>query len=130
MQPEADSSARLSEARDLLAAWQDGLVQDDAVVAWADDMIERASPASLPEWLLDLSMFGPLKCMKRPSSDFIAVPSQAFRLALALRARLLDLRSYSQVQTFAKWAANACIGEDLDDPIVQFGYQLNHLWCD
>lgn len=122
--------ALVDDARDLLAAWRDGLVRDDDLVAWADDVLKELPSASVPEWLLDLAMYGPVKCTNRPSSDFIIVPASGFARALALRASVLDLGDSSQVEAFVEWAARACMGENLDEPAVKFGYHLDHFWVD
>jgi hypothetical protein len=120
----------LDEARDLLAAWRTGSARDEAVVRWADDLIEEMPVGSPPEWLLDLSLYGPAKCMRRPSSDFIEVPVPSFVRALGVRASLLTMDDVTQVERFVEWASGACMGADLELPEVQFGYQLDHLWGD
>jgi hypothetical protein len=88
------------------------------------------TPGSEPEWLLDLVMYGPARCTSRPSSDFIAVPFPTFLRACSLRANVLNLDDTREVEVFVKWASRACMGDDLDEPAVQFGYQLDHLWGD
>jgi hypothetical protein len=125
-----DGAELLADARDLLAAWREGLARDGAVVAWADEVIVEMPSSAIPEWVLDLSMFGPVKCMSRPSSEFIAVPVPTFRRAVAVRAFVLDLRDTHQVQTFVEWIAGACMGENLEDPIVALGYYVDHLLDD
>jgi hypothetical protein len=42
----------------------------------------------------------------------------------------LNLDDTREVEVFVKWASRACMGDDLDEPAVQFGYQLDHLWGD
>jgi hypothetical protein len=125
-----DSPSLVEEGRDLLSAWREGLVDAAQVVAWADSIIQESVPAAIPEWILDLSMFGPARCMSRPSSDFIAVPVSPFRRAFALRVSVLPVQDDDQVRMFVRWCARASMGQDLDDPVVQFGYHLEHLWCD
>jgi hypothetical protein len=120
----------LDEARVLLGAWSEGLVGEDAVVTWADSVIADLPTESLPEWLLDLSMYGPARCMARPSSEFIHVSRLPFLTGLALRASTLNVEDAEAVRAFVIWASHACMGDDLDHPAVQFGYQLDHLWGD
>jgi hypothetical protein len=128
MSQSRDSEGILEEARDLLAAWRTGSARHEAVVRWADELVEEMP--SPPEWLLDLSLYGPEKCTSRPSLDFIEGPVPSFIRALGIRASLLNMDDVAQVERFVEWASGACMGGDLELPEVQFGYQLDHLWGD
>jgi len=41
---------------------------------------------------------------------------------------MLDSHSEPEVNNFIKWAAVKYMGDDLDDPIVIFCYQLEDVW--
>jgi len=120
----------IDDGRLILAAWRDRLVSDSSVVSWADRVIESSLPEDLPEWLLDLSMRGPARCMAGSSSEFLDVPFLPFLEIFAIRACLLDLKATGQVDAFIEWISRSAMGEDLDVPEVKFGYQVEHLWCD
>ena len=120
----------LDDARKILAAWDQRVLDDETVVAWADDVIEHTNAADIPAWLLDLSVCGPTKCTARPSADFIWLPPLSFSESFGLRARVLDLGSDTAVEEFVEWLSRACIGESLDLPEVRFGYDVEHLWGD
>jgi hypothetical protein len=77
----------LEQARQILGAWRERLVSDQSVVNRADKEIQSTPPAELPEWLLDLSIRGPARCMAGPSSEFIEVPFLPFLEHFALRAQ-------------------------------------------
>jgi hypothetical protein len=130
MAPNPSTMAFLNDAFDLIYAWRVGLTSSEAVVEWADHQIAATLPEDLPEWLLDLSMYGPDKCMRRPSRDFIEVPTWSFERALAIRARLLNVEDDAQIEQFVRWVSRACMGHDLDARAVQFGYELEHVWGD
>ena len=47
-----------------------------------------------------------------------------------LRALRLDSGDSPEMSCFVNWVAGACIGENLDNELVKFGYQIDHLICD
>lgn len=118
------------DARYVLAAWQERLITTKQVVRWADGAIGATAEQPIPRWLLDLSAEGPEVCRRRPSSDFLDVPDFGFGMGLAIRSSMLDKTDAAQMASFVSWISRACIGEDLSQPEVQFGYQVDHLWCD
>ena len=120
----------MGEAQGILGAWREHLVSDQQVIEWADRVIEVTRAEDIPEWLLDLSTFGPARCAARPSSDFIEIGSLPFSRSFALRAHLLNPNRTVQVARFVEWLSSAVIGEDLGDPLVRFGYEVEHLYSD
>jgi hypothetical protein len=120
----------IDDARLLLAAWRERLVSDAEVIAWADRMLERVPVSDLPSWLLDLSVEGPARCMSRAASEFLEVSNLSFCDSFMIRARRLDLDAADELDDFVKWTSGACMGEDLEQPEVRLGYQLDHLACD
>jgi hypothetical protein len=113
----------------ILALWQTGLLSSSAVVGWADAEIRRSNQPS--QAVIDLSLYGPEQCLKRPLSEFPARPATLnYVQEFALRALAVSLPSYESVLSFANWASRYCMGEDLSDPIVALGYQLDHLLDD
>src|SRR4029078_7554216 len=85
---------QVDDARKVLAAWQDDLVTDSEVAAWAAELVDATPVADLPEWLLALSMYGVREYMCRPKSEILEVPFLAFAERLTLRA-LPHLRTVS-----------------------------------
>lgn len=130
MAPNPSTMAFLNDAFDLIDAWREGLASSEAIVEWADRQIAATPTDDLPEWLLDLSMYGPDKCMRRPFQDFIEIPTLSFERAFAIRARLLNVEDDAQIDQFVRWVSRACMGHDLDARAVQFGYELEHVWGD
>lgn len=118
------------DARLILGAWRERLVSDSSVVSWADRIIESRPPEDLPEWLLDLSVLGPARCMARPSAEFLYIPFFSFLENFAVRAGLLDLEAPRAVEAFVEWISHAAMGEDLNVPEVKFGYYVEHLLSD
>jgi len=114
---------------DTLGLWVSGLLTTGQVSDWAGSEIARLDQP--PPELIDLVMDGPEACLKRAQADF---PPRATRLPyvdeFALRAIALDLAADDAVQSFADWASRRCLGGDLKEPLVLFGYQLDHLLCD
>lgn len=117
----------LVDQRDrVLAVWDAGFLSDEQVSDWAERVLMALQdPSQIPSWLLDLVERGPDGC--RELAGFGWPGRLDYRSQFSLRAVALDLASDDAVSEFAAWAARACIGEDLDDPVVQIGYHLDHL---
>ena len=112
-----------------LALWVSSYLSSAQVVEWATKELERLD--NPPPELLDLVTDGPERCLKRPAYDFRARPENLnYVQQFALRATRTRLDSDASVLKFAEWAARNCIGEDLDLPLVSFGYQVDHLLDD
>lgn len=114
---------------DTLGLWVSGLLTSQEVVDWAGEAIARLDHP--PTELIDLLLDGPQICLKRAFADF---PLRATRLSyideFAVRAMGLDFAADDAVHKFSDWASRYCSGEDLADPWVLLGYQLDHLICD
>jgi hypothetical protein len=110
----------------LLALWEDGVVKADQVVRWADQQIALGDPKSFPTWLIELSLYGPGACWKNPLLQLPQPVSLSFSDRFALRAVSLQLDDSSSVQAFVAWVARAAMGEDLELPDVQLGYEVDH----
>jgi hypothetical protein len=115
--------------KDTLDLWVSGLLTAQDVTEWAGREIARLDDP--PAELIDLAIDGPEVCLKRAQCDF---PLRATKLRyvdeFAVRAVGLDLSAAGAVRMFADWASRSCMGEDLSDPLVVLGYQLDHLLCD
>jgi hypothetical protein len=120
----------IEDAQLILGAWRERLVTDASVISWADRVIASMAAAELPEWLMDLSVRGPARCMAGPSNEFLEVPFLAFLESFAVRVSLLEVDATGQVDAFIEWISRAAMGEDLDVPEVKFGYQVEHLLGD
>ena len=126
MQPLLDSQISI-----LLSLLDDGVISETDVVQWADQQIESAPDAkSLPAWLLELSLHGPEECRRRREFDLPWPADLSFAERLAARAERVDINSYESLLTLARWASRACMGDDIEDEAVAFGYQLDHLLDD
>jgi len=110
----------------VLTLWEIGVLSSDDVIAWADSQIVASvNPESI---LFDLSLYGPEVCLKKPMGEFPADPQRlSFIEEFSVRALVADLSSDETLLQFAKRVASSAIGEDLDEPFVRFGYQLDHL---
>jgi hypothetical protein len=99
------------------------------VVRWADAQVVAADHP--PQEVLDLSLDGPEKCLRRAEADFPARPvCLSFSQAFALKAITTRLESEDSVLDFAEWVSRGAMGEDLSLPEVALGYQLDHLLSD
>lgn len=116
----------IDDARWILAAWRDRLLDDDDVRAWTLEAIDSTPAADLPAWLLDLCTLGATACMTKPSADFMWVPFLEFRSAFSLHLQACNLGVRTEVDALVAWICGACIGEDLDQPEVKLGYLLDH----
>jgi hypothetical protein len=99
---------------------------DGEVRAWAWTRVGlEASPS---QEVLELASDGPTTCLKRSSADF---PPRHVELnyeqEFSLRAVRTALDSEDSILDLAKWAAKRAMGEELTDPLVQLGYQWDHL---
>ena len=92
------------------------------IVAWADAEILKSKDSSdLPDWLLDLSQYGPDRCVLRPESEFLPRRFLGFAEMFACRVARLDLADEQAMSKFACWIKRACLGEDLEKPEVALG---------
>lgn len=111
----------------VLALWEEHVLSDADVVAWADQRIAEAETSSYPEWLLALSLHGVVRCSKDPRLVLPQPRELSFTEHFAVRAATLDLGDTVQVDSFARWAARRAMGEDLSLPEVILSYTLEDL---
>jgi hypothetical protein len=110
-----------------LFLWKIGLVSSESLVAWVDSKI--ISSVNPEHELVELSLNGPDVCLKRPSYDFLARPAPlSFSDEFCLRAAVLDVFSEDTANAFVEWATCYCMGENIEDPLVMFCYELEDLW--
>ena len=113
----------------VIALWKIGILSSEEVVAWADREILGSECA--PQEVIDLSVYGPAKCMRNPEFEFhagfVALP---YATEFALRAAALLLSSTESVMDFCRWCARAAMGEERQSPEVSFGYKVDHLLYD
>jgi len=105
------------------------MVSTDFVTSWADsELLQSDNPS---KDLIALSLDGPEKCLKLPIDEF---PSHPIRLTFieefSLRVLRTNLHSVNSILVFAKLVSRHAMGEDLEDPAVMFGYQVDHLLND
>jgi hypothetical protein len=106
-----------------LSLWKLGLVCSEELITWIDAHIGVSDNPD--EALVQLSLDGPDTCLKRPIYEFPFRPIDlTFTEEFGLRASALNIRSEFEVNNFIQWATVKCMGENLDDPIVIFCYQL------
>lgn len=109
--------------------WVSSLMTSDEVIQWASKEVARLEQP--PMELFDLVSDGPERCLKRSSSDFARRPTHlSFVEEFAVRACALSFDSDEAVLKFADWASRQCMGEDLSDQIVKFGYHLDYILGD
>jgi hypothetical protein len=112
-----------------LALWVSSLMTSDEVIQWASKEIARIDQP--PMELFDLVSDGPERCLKRSISDFSPRPTHlTFVEEFSIRACALSFDSDESVLKFADWASRRCMGEDLSDSMVKFGYHMDHLLDD
>lgn len=110
-----------------LSLWKIGFVSSEELIAWVDAQIQMSDNPD--EFLVQLSLNGPETCLKRPIYEFPIRPIElTFTEEFGLRVSMLDSQSEPEVSNLIKWATVKCMGEDLDDPIVIFCYQLEDVW--
>jgi len=111
----------------VLAWWLIGCIKAEEVVAWADRMIQKAgSPESLPYWLMELSLQGPEPLYRSPDRDLPRPKQMSYSEEFRARVECTNPNDDESVGRFAKWAAGAAMGEDLDAEEVRVGYAIEH----
>ena len=124
MVPDEGRSMLTDRANLILDAWDEQVIAEDDVRCWAEaELLAIGDVRSTPSWLQDLVQHGP-----RPFADVGHDwrRSPGFRARFAMRAIRLDLGDRSSVAGFARWVRAAAMGEDLADPEVQLGYEVDH----
>ncbi len=109
----------------IVGLWFEGFFNEKEVVAWADKNILEMDD-DIYDPLIELSLKGPVQCVKKPSYEFPSRKEFSFRERFAIRLTKLDLANHEDVKNFVTWVARNAMGEDHDTPEVQFGYQLDH----
>jgi hypothetical protein len=111
--------------------WKLGIASEDDIIAWADARIRESEKPDMR--LIDLSTLGPKHCDKLPWEEFPATPLLLpFPVAFSAFAPTLDLADDDALLAFARWASIECVSTDgwNGHPIVDFGYQVDHLRVD
>ncbi len=110
----------------VLTLWRYGHMTEEEVTGWAWNQV--ALEATPIQELLDLAADGPMRCLKRAAADFSARPVElTYEQEFSLRAIRTEPDSEDSVLRLATWAAKRAMGEELSDPLVQLGYQWDHL---
>lgn len=114
----------------MLTLWVIGILNDTSVRDWAWFEIARIDRPS--NELIELATEGPRRCLLRGTADFTPRPATlSYTEEFALRAMGTFFNREQSVMKFAEWASRACIGQNnLSDPMVSLGYQLDHLLND
>jgi hypothetical protein len=115
----------MSNIESVLALWREEMMTDSEVIAWADRRITRDMHPSA--YLFELSLLGPSVCSKKPSHEFPAARTLTFKERFALRGARLDLGSDEEVVRFIDWVSGECMGQDLNQPEVLFGYRVEEM---
>lgn len=120
----------MSKIETLMALWLDGYISEEYVVNWADDCIRNSN--EYDEHIALLSLKGPKFCSQMPQYEFPKARRFTYDEELALRLGNLDIENENEKLTFVRWVSGRCMGEDLDNPKVMFGYMVDHLFneCD
>jgi hypothetical protein len=114
----------IDRANLMLDAWDDGLITDEAVRSWAGtELLAIVDSRQVPVWLLDLVQYGP-HALTDVGLEWRR--ASGFGLRFALRATRLDLQERSEVEAFVRWLGRAAMGQELSDPEVRLGYQVEH----
>jgi hypothetical protein len=110
----------------VLTLWCYGHIADGEVTRWAWAQVALQDKPS--EELLDLATDGPIRCLKRAAADFSPRPIKlTYEQEFSLQAVRTEADSDDSTLRLAIWAAKRAMGEDLSDPLVQLGYQWDHL---
>jgi hypothetical protein len=114
----------------MLTLWSLGILNDTFVCDWASFEIARIDRPS--NVLIELATKGPRQCLLRDTADFSPRPATlTYSEEFSLRAMGTFFDREQSVAKFAEWASRACIGQNnLSDPMVSLGYQLDHLLND
>ena len=110
----------------VLTLWRYGHMTEEEVTGWAWNQVALLDTPS--QDLLDLAADGPKRCLKRTEADFSPRPVElTYEQEFSLLAVRTAPDSESSVLRLATWAAKRAMGEELSDPLVQLGYQWDHL---
>jgi hypothetical protein len=119
----------MRSVENMLGLWASGLLSSQALVDWAGVAVARVDECQ--QELFDLVTYGPELCLKRAQYDFAPRPApMSYLQQFCVRAVETELDLTVSALAFANWASRYCMGEELSEPAVSFGYQLDHLLCD
>ncbi|WP_417706560.1 hypothetical protein [Rheinheimera aquimaris] len=112
----------------ITSLWREGFYSSEEVVTWADRKILELD--DLPEALMELSLKGPERCLKKPIYEFPQPLNLDFVQRFSLKVVKLSLESDKEVEDFIRWASVEAMGEDINLPEVYFCYYLEDIWQD
>jgi hypothetical protein len=97
----------------VLALWEEDIMAEREVIAWADEKI--LSMDSPSHDLIELSLHGPSECVKKPEYQFPTRPAKlSYSQRFALKASTLDTSSDSAVKDFVIWICRNVLDVDLN----------------
>jgi hypothetical protein len=114
----------------VLALYNLKLLTNEEVIEWADkQLMDDTEPF---DFISELSLRGPGKCMKMPEYDFPRAREFSYLEEFSFRLVKLAENYDLQVDNFVQWVSRAAMGLDFDQREVHLGYLVDHyfLECD
>lgn len=114
----------------VLALYNLKLLSKEEVIEWADQqLMNEAEPF---DFIIELSLRGPDKCMKMPEYDFPRAREFSYIEEFSFRLVKLSENYDLEKDNFVQWVSRAAMGLDTDQREVHLGYLVDHyfLECD
>ena len=112
----------------VLALYKLKLLSNEEVIEWADQQLMNETEPF--DFISELSLRGPDKCMKLPEYDFPRAREfsyiEEFSLRLVKLAENYDLEAYN----FFQWVSRAAMGLDIEQREVHLGYLAEHYFLE
>lgn len=116
----------------VLLLWRLVLLSEDEFADWLNArVLEMDSLGHMPDWFFTLLDHGPERCLKLSSREFdLPWLGLDFDIRFCARLHRARLESDEELEAFMDWLIRASHGEDVEDPAVTLGYQLDHFAFD
>jgi hypothetical protein len=114
----------------VLALYNLGFLSEVQVIEWADEQLMKESESF--DYISELSLKGPVKCIKYPELDFPRPRELSYIEEFSLRLVRLSENYDLEVENFVQWVAGASLGLDIKQREIHLGYLADHyfLECD
>lgn len=114
----------------VLALYNLQLLSKEEVVEWADQQLINETESF--DFIYELSLRGPDKCMKMPEYDFPRAREFSYIEEFSFRLVKLAGNYDLEIDSFVQWVSRAAMGLDIDQREVHLGYLVDHyfLECD
>ncbi|WP_448554575.1 hypothetical protein [Thalassotalea montiporae] len=112
------------DCRKLLSYFDAGYLKAESVVSWADKQVLKYN-GDLPDWLMDLSTYGPEKYKKINGLNYPESYKLSYIEIFDLEVEITDYKNSLELRNFIDKISMLAMGEDTNIEKVWVGYRID-----